>query len=68
VEVALTVLALGELEVGIDFTMAIKYFVISDNLSNFDKEFICGYLKSFVVAFLVRLAVDSFWQTSENET
>jgi hypothetical protein len=42
------------------------YGVISDNVANFDKEFVSGYLKCFAVA-CVWLAVDSFWQKTKKE-
>jgi hypothetical protein len=40
--------------------------LISDNVSNFNKEFVSSYLKCFAVA-CVWLAVDRFWQTTKIE-
>jgi hypothetical protein len=58
--------ALFELTVAISLTVVIGYSVISDNVANFDQEFVSGYLKCFAVA-CVWLAVDSFWQKTKLE-
>ncbi len=62
-----TGLPLSGMALGIIFALLIGYFdVISVNAANFDKELVSGYLKCFAVA-CVWLAVDSFWQTTQNE-
>jgi hypothetical protein len=48
------------------FFGSIVFNLITDNFVNFDKEFVSGYLKCFVVA-CVWLAVDSFWQKTKKE-
>ncbi|EFX88219.1 hypothetical protein DAPPUDRAFT_96441 [Daphnia pulex] len=59
-------LALG-VALSIFCTFLIGYCdVISNNVANFDKELVSGYLKCFVIA-CVWLAVDSFWQKIKKE-
>jgi hypothetical protein len=61
-----TVFQLGFLAICINFAGWVVYGVITNNVANFDKEFVSGYLKCFVVA-CVWLAVDSFWQKTKKE-
>jgi hypothetical protein len=62
----LTFLTLCHLLVSILCIGFIVCDVISDNVANFDQEFVSGYLKCFAVA-CVWLAVDSFWQKTKKE-
>jgi hypothetical protein len=62
----LTFLPLCHLAVSIMFFGFTVDGVISNNVANFDQEFVSGYLKCFAVA-CVWLAVDSFWQKTKKE-
>jgi hypothetical protein len=66
VQRVVSVCKLVHLVVCIFFAGLIVSNLISDNVANFDKEFVSGYLKSFAVA-CVWLAVDSFWQKTKKE-
>jgi hypothetical protein len=66
VQRVVSVCKLVHLVVCIFFAGLIVSNLISDNVANFDKEFVSGYLKCFAVA-CVWLAVDSFWQKTKKE-
>jgi hypothetical protein len=66
VQRVVSVCKLVHLVVCIFFAGLIVSNLISDNVANFDKEFVSGYLKCFVIA-CVWLAVDSFWQKTKKE-
>jgi hypothetical protein len=66
VQRVVSVCKLVHLVVCIFFAGLIVSNLISDNVANFDKEFVSCYLKCFVIA-CVWLAVDSFWQKTKKE-